>query len=84
MGTTRAPSVGGRTTWLREVSRNIDRGLVVPVGSRGCAMATPSSVRVALNIHEDPTNTVVDWLGTSATFLDTKCQRAGHSGDACT
>lgn len=41
------------------------------------------SFTVSLNIHEDLTNMVVDWLGTSATFLDTK-RRAAHSGGAGT
>lgn len=83
MGTTQAPSVGGTTTWLREVSRNMDQGLIIPMDSYGCVMATPSIVRVSLNIHEDLTKMVDDWFGKSAMFLDTK-HRAAHSGDACT
>lgn len=83
MGTTQAPSVEDWTTWLREISRNINQGLTIPVGSYGCVIATPSILRVSLNIHEDLTNMAVDWLGTAATVLDMKC-RVVHSGDACT
>lgn len=83
MGTTQAPSVKGRTTWMREASRNISQGLILPMDSYGCVMATASIQRVSLNIHEDFTNMVVDWLGTSATFLDAK-RKAAHSGDAHT
>lgn len=75
--------VRGRTIWLREVSRNINQGLIIPMGSHGYVMVIPSIVRVSLNIHEDLTKMVVDWLGTTAMFLDMKC-RAAHSEDACT
>lgn len=83
MGTTQAPSVEGKTTWMREASRNISQGLILPMDSYGCVKATASIQRVSLNIHEDFTNMVVDWLGTSATFLDVE-RKAAHSGDAHT
>lgn len=51
--------------------------------SYGCVKATASIQRVSLNIHEDFTNMVVDWLGTSAAFLDVE-RKAAHSGDAHT
>lgn len=63
--------------------RNIYQGLIIPMGSHGCVMVTPSIVRVSLNIHEDLTKLVVDWVGAAAMFLDMKC-RAAYSGDACT
>lgn len=81
MGTT--PSVKGRASWMREASRNISQGLILPMDSYGCVMATASIQRVSLNIHEDFTNMVVDWLGISATFMDAK-RKAVHSGDAHT
>lgn len=83
MGTTQAPSVKGRTTWMREASRNTSQGLNLPMDSYGCVRATASIQRGTLNIHEDFTNMAVDWLGTSATFLDAKLKVA-HSGDAHT
>lgn len=83
VGTTQAPSVNGRTTWMRDSSRNISQGLILPTDSYGCVKATASIQRVSLNIHEGFTNMVVDWLGTSATFLDAK-RKAVHSGDAHT
>lgn len=53
------------------------------MASHGCVMVTPSIVRVSLNIYEDLTKMVVDWLGTAAMFLDMK-YRAARSEDACT
>lgn len=82
-GDPQAPLVRGRTIWLREVSRNINQGLIIPMASHGCVMVTPSIVRVSLNIYEDLTKMVVDWLGTAAMFLDMK-YRAARSEDACT